>query len=366
MDHSTPATGPRLAAADARDVDAAAADASETAPEHEQPASLRQPICRDGSLSVPVRGLESWYLLARSGELKPGQVVTRHMHGREVVLYRGRESRRVFALAPHCAHMGTNLVHGTVLEDDLRCPLHHWRFGGDGSCTQAPGCAEPPRWARQRSFPVRESLGGVWVFNGPEATYGVPSFPGTDESQLAVAAAQPVEIECPWFVVAANGYDGQHFSAVHRRELLEPPRTRELAPNVFELEFVARVSGTRLNDRVMKWLSKDRITVRIVCWGGVAVTVESRLGTRRPSLLVLGMQPDGDRVRVQGLLPVPRRRVPLVTGLHKALSRWLFVAFLRADSEYLQHIRFRPRTPLPEGEPLQPFLEFLDGLAAAR
>ncbi len=47
------------------------------------------------------------------------------------------------------------------------------------------------------------------------------------------------------------------------------------------------------------------------------------------------------------------------------VSRWLYSAFLGRDVAILDGMRFRARLPLPEGEPLAAFLDYLHGLPAA-
>jgi len=83
--------------------------------------------------------------------------------GRSFVLWRGRMDGQAHAAAAHCAHMGTDLGFGEVRGDALRCPLHHWEWDGDGTCVAAGLRTD----LRQAVFPVAETQGSVFVFNGP-------------------------------------------------------------------------------------------------------------------------------------------------------------------------------------------------------
>ena len=38
----------------------------------------------------------------------------------------------------YCRHMGGNLSQGTIKGDEIACPFHDWRWGGDGKCKLVP------------------------------------------------------------------------------------------------------------------------------------------------------------------------------------------------------------------------------------
>lgn len=328
-----------------------------------------EPISRDGELTVPKRGLATWYLLAYSHELKPGRTLARTMHGRELVLYRGRDSKRVFALAAHCTHMGTHLKHGDVLGDEIRCPLHHWRFdGATGTCTLATDCGHPPKWARQRSFPVRERHGAIFVHNGPDPRFDVPTWDGVDDDDLLIGHVEPLHIPCHWVPIATNAWDGVHLIAVHQRAARTPPQVTYPTPTSCRMGWHADVTGQHLADRITAWLAGERgVVAHITNHGGMVLLIESRVGRMAPSRLLLGIDPQTDgTVVVRALFPVPRSKVPGMAQLRMRIQRRLFRRFLAPDVEILGHIRYRPRTPLPDGEPLQQILEFLDAQPGAR
>lgn len=327
-----------------------------------------EPISRSGDLTVPRNGIASWYLLAYSEELRSGQVVPRTLHGREIVLYRGRESGRAFALSAHCAHMGTHLEHGDVQGDEIRCALHHWRFdGASGTCTHASGCERPPGWARQRSFPVRERHGAVFVHNGPDPGFDIPTWDGSDDDRVLVGHAKPLHLPAHWVPLALNAFDGLHLGYVHHREVREPPQVSYPDSWSCRMSWHADVTGTHLSDRITRWAGHgDGVRAHITNHGGVLLLIESRVG-RHTSRLMLGLDPQADgSVVVRGMFPVDRSRIPLLAQLRMRLQRRLFVRFLTPDVELFTHIRYRPRTPLPEGEPLQPALEFLARLPGAQ
>ena len=48
--------------------------------------------------------------------------------------------------------MGGNLAQGTIKGDEVACPFHDWRWGGDGKCKLVPYAKRTPRLARTRSW----------------------------------------------------------------------------------------------------------------------------------------------------------------------------------------------------------------------
>lgn len=303
----------------------------------------------------------SWYLVCRSDELRPGATLSRDFLGKPVVLFRGREDGAVHTLAAHCTHLGTHLGGGTVVGDCLRCPLHHWEYDGAGVCRRIPAAPSVPPGVRQFAYPTVERFGSVLVFNGATPAFDAPAFSAMDEADLKTAVGRAVALRCPWFLVAANGFDIQHLETVHERALREPPCLEILDAHRIRLRYVSRVTGRSAVDRVMRHLSRNRIAVTITCWGGSVVTVESDLG-RVKSALLLGVLPTAAGVEVTPIFGVKRTGSAPVDTSRVALARWLFGGFLRRDVAILDDLRFRPRLLLPQDEMLRRYLEFVDAL----
>ena len=54
----------------------------------------------------------------------------------------------------YCRHMGGDLTQGTVKGDEIACPFHDWRWGGDGKCKAIPYARRVP--LRARTAAVRD------------------------------------------------------------------------------------------------------------------------------------------------------------------------------------------------------------------
>ena len=330
-------------------------------------AESRVALTRNGELTVPARP-QTWVIVCRSDEVKRAHVITRCMLGEPVVVFR-TQTGLVHTLAANCAHMGTHLRGGRVDGDYLQCPMHHWTFDGAGVCHHRSGVDEATdalTRISQPAYPTAERFGLVWAFNGPRALFPPPAFDGVQPESLRTTLGTRVRLRCPWFAVAANAFDVQHLRSVHQRALREPAVLERLDPYRLQFSYVARVVGRGVADRTVQRLSNDHVRVSITLWGGTALNVESRLGWMR-SLLLLGLAPssDGLSTDVQPVFAVTRCAVPALDRLHLLGTRWLFTAFLERDVRILDGMRFAPRVPLRDNEPLQRYLELLDELPAA-
>ena len=82
----------------------------------------------------------------------------------------------------YCRHMGGDLSQGTIKGDEVACPFHDWRWGGDGKCKLVPYAKRTPRLARTRAWTtdVRGGLLFVWhdaEGNPPPPEVRIPEIP---------------------------------------------------------------------------------------------------------------------------------------------------------------------------------------------
>jgi 3-ketosteroid 9alpha-monooxygenase subunit A len=75
---------------------------------------------------------------------------------------------QLHVLDAYCRHMGGDLSMGTVKGDQVACPFHDWRWGGDGRCAQIPYARRVPPAARTRAWRTLERNGQLFVWNDPE------------------------------------------------------------------------------------------------------------------------------------------------------------------------------------------------------
>lgn len=152
--------------------------------------------------------------------------------GQSLVLWRDGDGRACAALAA-CPHRGADLSLGRVVEGQLQCPYHGFRFQPDGACSRIPceGSAAkiPPRLQLSLAH-VEEAHGFVWVYAGDEdAREATPlpwiadaPEPGGDE------AVREMTWDVRFSRVMEGMLDLHHFPFAHRR--FTPPGYTRLDP----------------------------------------------------------------------------------------------------------------------------------------
>ncbi|HWD85579.1 MAG TPA: aromatic ring-hydroxylating dioxygenase subunit alpha [Solirubrobacteraceae bacterium] len=131
------------------------------------------------------------------------------------------------ALNDICIHRGTQLSLGRVVEDQLMCPYHGWRYGADGRCRAIPQLADPsrvPGKARVAAYRCQERYGILWV------AFDEPRWPLPDVPELDSAGGWQI-VPCgpySWRADASrqveNFTDFGHFPWVHPGLLGDPSR----------------------------------------------------------------------------------------------------------------------------------------------
>ena len=110
-----------------------------------------------------------WYALLESGKLRKKPIEIKRM-GKSLALWRDAEQRPQLVDAA-CPHRGAALGTGRVVDGELVCPWHGFRFDATGRCTLMP-CEGPeakiPKALRVVRYPVREQYGLVWMWWGEE------------------------------------------------------------------------------------------------------------------------------------------------------------------------------------------------------
>src|SRR5260370_398788 len=104
----------------------------------------------------------------------------RDFPGRRVVIYRDATGRAVVQGA-YCPHLGADLSVGEVVEGQVRCAYHHWKFDCAGTCVDIPAGDRIPPGARIPTYPSAEAWGLIWAFNGTAPTFPLPHLPPLDD-----------------------------------------------------------------------------------------------------------------------------------------------------------------------------------------
>lgn len=110
-----------------------------------------------------------WYVGLPSSELTINKAQARKILNEPIVFYRDSKGQ-VAAMRDICPHRGIPLSYGRVVNDQLECPYHGWKFDCTGTCTEIPSLVPEqelnPNKIKVRSYPVHEAQGLIWVFVG--------------------------------------------------------------------------------------------------------------------------------------------------------------------------------------------------------
>jgi 3-ketosteroid 9alpha-monooxygenase subunit A len=117
--------------------------------------------------SVPTRFARGWYCLGLVRDFADGKPHQINAFGQKLVVFSG-EDGAISVLDGYCRHMGGDLSQGTVKGNEIACPFHDWRWGGDGRCKLVPYAKRTPRLARTAAWPTLQQDGMLFVWNDPE------------------------------------------------------------------------------------------------------------------------------------------------------------------------------------------------------
>jgi len=288
----------------------------------------------------------SWFYLGSMAELARGPVSYELPAGRKFVGYLTAEGRPA-VLAARCAHMGSDLSKGCVRGDRLVCPLHGWEYGPEGQCRRMPAADGPiPAFARQAAYPVEERGGHVFFFSEAHPRFPLPFFPGLEPGQLRSTRAFDFWDEVPWYFIAANGFDLQHFRSAHDRTLLGAPAVDQPHPFARRIRLRFEVAGHSPADRVTRAFAGPKVTMTLTSWCGTLIFVTAEF-KRTTSYGLMTVRPlDQGRTHARVIVWVRRSDSLLgqkvVDPVNAWLRRWFVHRFLSADIGRMAGMRYDP------------------------
>jgi vanillate O-demethylase monooxygenase subunit len=171
--------------------------------------------------------LDCWYLAATSDEVT-GELTSRRLLGRQIVLYR-RSDGGIVALDDRCAHRALPLSMGRLVDDRVVCRYHGFTYDATGACVLVPSQEHVPYGAAVPSHPVREEGRLVWIWVGdPRRVHSAapPRVPWLDDPAWSVLGGTRA-VAAGYLLLHENALDRTHFAYVHpdtsHRGYLESP-----------------------------------------------------------------------------------------------------------------------------------------------
>lgn len=263
--------------------------------------------------------------------------------GLPIVAFRSKDGSAI-ALDRRCCHLGSDLAAGRVVDGCIECPLHGWRYDVTGRCVTI-ACGEPvPAWAGQRAFPVAEQHGQVFVFRGRDASYPFPGFDGVAPEEMLPARPFTLRPACSWSMIAANGFDMQHFRTSHDRMLRGTPTLSRPHRSALRINFDLEIVPDSVADRVLRRIAGPYVSFQVTSWSGTLVHVVASFA-RTTSYGLVAVVPVSPRECVVHDTVLIRRRRGRVSRVvldpvDLAVRRWFIHRFVSSDLHRVTGIRF--------------------------
>ena len=119
--------------------------------------------------AAPTRFARGWHCLGLIKDFGDGKPHSINAFGQKLVVFRGAGGK-ISVLDAYCRHMGGDLSQGEVKGDEIACPFHDWRWGGDGRCKQVPYSRRTPKLARTATWTTLEQDGMLFIWNDPQGS----------------------------------------------------------------------------------------------------------------------------------------------------------------------------------------------------
>ena len=119
--------------------------------------------------TAPQRFARGWHCLGPVEQFDDGVPHAVQGFGGKLVVWKGANGD-LNVLDGYCRHMGGDLTQGSVKGDEVACPFHDWRWGGDGKCKAIPYARRVPLRARTQKYPVEIRNGQVMIWHDVEGS----------------------------------------------------------------------------------------------------------------------------------------------------------------------------------------------------
>lgn len=115
------------------------------------------------------RFARGWHCLGLASTFTDGKPHSVEAFGGKLVVW-ADTAGNLNVLDSYCRHMGGDLSKGTVKGDEIGCPFHDWRWGGDGKCKQIPYARRVPLRARTKRYETVIRNDHLLIWHDPEGS----------------------------------------------------------------------------------------------------------------------------------------------------------------------------------------------------
>ncbi|GHG75363.1 Rieske 2Fe-2S domain-containing protein [Comamonas sp. JC664] len=288
-----------------------------------------------------------WFRVAASEALRPGTHQNLRVFGQELVLFR-TASGAPRLIEAYCPHLGTHLGKGGCVEgENMVCPLHAWRIGGDGSVVHVPYSKATPRIA-VRSWLLREVSGQIFVWHHPDdvAPEWEPPvlFEATDSNWTGFLPARTWTLRTHVQEFCENGADNVHSTWLHGQQSVT--KSVEVDRHVYTHRTAQRFTFFGL----VKALAKEAEGTLDISCHGLGIVVERGQVTMKLTmeycLVFFPLPVDDTCIELHSVLSIRRLPSELATRLLWKKSAAEMSAIIDQDVPVWESKRWKERPVL--------------------
>ncbi len=334
--------------------------------QHTQPITTL-PVFNNNSIVA-----EGWYFVLPSKKLSKNKIHSFSIGQQDLVVWRSANGA-VSCLDAYCPHMGTHLGKGKVVNNNLQCFFHHWKFDGSGKCQDIPVDSGSCAKVSTTAYKAIEAYDSIWVFPKADPAKPIAQYKELAGHDLSVRFGDSYQRECHHHVTMINGLDPQHLKTVHNIDIemaveiqetnreIEVTLTGKIGSNNFAEKFVQTIVGkTYSYSMLYDHASNGFLTlIKDSYW----FNSKSKI----PSLyMIFAYRPlPNGKTSVQPIY-LTAKRLGIVGKLKSAILLWLteraFKALQGEDGEVYDNMRFNPGKLLPIDRPISQYIQYVNKL----
>jgi 3-ketosteroid 9alpha-monooxygenase subunit A len=198
----------------------------------------------------PTRFARGWHCLGPADTFRDGRPHSVRAFGTKLVVWADTRGE-LQVIDGYCRHLGGDLGDGEVKGDEVACPFHDWRWGGDGACKEIPYAKRIPLRARTRTWHAMERNRQLFVWhdhegNPPIPEQMIPAIPEIETGEWSDLTWSVIDIpgsNCREII--DNIVDMAHFFYIHGA-----------FPTFFKNVFQGHVASQYMNSRSRPDLAK--------------------------------------------------------------------------------------------------------------
>lgn len=294
-----------------------------------------------------------WYAIGLSSEVPFKKMKSFILAGEPIVLTR-KSNGDVFAIRDICPHRGIPFSYGEVVNDQVECPYHGWKFNSQGVCTEIPSLCEGQELdcskIKVKNYPVIEKQGLIWVYlidkNQPQDAAlappppTLPTLPINAKPGIVEEALFPCHIDH----AVIGLMDPAHGPYVHKSWFWRSSKSayekkKKFAPVPFGFQMVKHQPSK--NSKAYKILGGQPTTEITFSLPGVRVE-HIQIGERNVYNLTALCPVTEDKTRVVSLLYWDMPWLSIVKPLVKAFAHMFLYQDMEAVSKQQDGLKYDP------------------------